>query len=70
MAPNQLPVGLSAHVEFQLPIAAVPGDALQLEDAGFGEHGFEVDGATSVFSPALKLTPMGQFFEFVAEVLR
>ena len=36
-----------AHVELQLPAAAVARDAPELQHAGFGDHGFESDAAPS-----------------------
>ena len=61
-----------ADVEFQLPAAAVAGDAPELQHAGFGDHGFEATPAPRRPTPSVagRFTSIGrQLFEIVAEVL-
>ena len=60
-----------AHVELQLPAAAVARDAPELQDAGFGDHGFERDRhELADCRRRLEVHFHGrEFFQIVAEVL-
>ena len=59
-----------AHVELELPAAAVARHAPELQHAGFGDHGFERDRhhLRRAFARGEAHFHRRQFFEVVAEV--